>query len=831
LPQPPTAGAELGDAALRGLLLLALFATYPLALFCPIRTGPALVFYFQLPAFFAAALAATVWLLATAGQRAAAPPAGGGLGLGQRRWAGAALAAFAAVVAWTALSAFANRTAELPAAVETLGLFALPLLAALHPRLFRERTLARLLAMLWLLHAGHALWQVAVGYDQTVGLAGNRNWQGTMTAALLPFVGLALWPERGWRASTSWRRTAWLLPVAAAAVAAIFLMVKAESRGAWLGLAAYGALAGFHKLGWKLRLPAAAAALGLAAVLWLAGRDYLAGAAAADIRPPLWRGTAAMVAAHPLGVGPANFRREYPLYKPLAHKARPVAAEVTEHSHNEPLRLAAELGVPVALLWLALLLPLALPAPAGGFNRAAHVAAFLAVAHAMFDKTLVQPPLCVAGLLLLGWLWRPWLAAARPSPPPLRSPQSRAWLNAAVLLLVVPAAGWGLWASTRLTLASWWLRQGRLLAYDRTRPEAEYAAFRRAAEWTPESVEAQTRAGLAALHGPRSPQRALPHLLRARDLEPYFAHVNGEIGNALGSLGRPAEAQPFFLVDVEQFPFSPLARRRLLFAALLNGDLATARAQAGHLAELDARFARIRNPELLRRLPAWDPGAVAPGPALALAAALEPLLAETLPDPLAARLAAAGQLPPGVAVGALTAADARRWRALAALRGLLPAAAGLASPEPVLAARVAAPAELKRLPAWLWLLAADFDVLVRRPETGGGEWLLARRGGEFWRIDPAAAAGEAGRVASWVPRAADAAGGGWACPVPVSALSQPLELLRHLRRTAAPPLATDLPAGLDAWPSLRLLAWRQELARRLALPPAQVPLAVEVADW
>ncbi len=721
-----------------GLAALLLFGAYPLALVCPVTTGSGLVFYLQAPVLFWAGLTACAWLLAREFRRTDA----GGVAVAGVRQAWWMVAGFLLVAVWTLALAFWRRTAEPQSALETLALYAVPLAVALAPWTGPGRGWTFLLAGLWLANLLHGAWQWHAGFE-TVGLAGNRNWAGTLTLALAPWALLAGAEIKG--AERFGNVARWTL-AAIAGAAALALAWKSESRAVWLCLGAYavlhGLLARFQPLRRGLLFLLLAGGLAAVAVLWRG--NQVAAAVDRDIRLPMWAATVKMIADHPLtGVGPGNFRREFVVYKTVAHKARPVAAPVTEHPHNELLRLAAELGIPAALLWLFLLIPLLAPPPRDPVLRAAHFGAWMIAGTALFDKTLVQPPGCLAGLLFLGWLWRERLLPAGSgavSAVPAFAPAAwRVWTARGVM---VAAALFGLSWGARLVMASSWVRTG-WIAERNGQEDVAFAAFARAGLWNPYSVEAQTLAGMKAANALRDSRLALPYLSAARRLEPDFAHLNGEIGAALGALGRHGDAWEFFRREAELYPFSPLAARRLLIGSLATGRLDAAREMADRVVLLDARLAEIKlGTGVCRRLRGrWLAALQVGDEVTALAVGREwsdPGLGDVLPDPVFFQLAGAGLVPPRLQEENLDAADLLFWRRVQA-SALLAATHGAAGPVALLAAG-RGQLEALRVPAARLLRQAGWLTAVWRPQTGAGRpRFLVRRagGGDAGWIEPA----------------------------------------------------------------------------------------------
>ena len=600
------------DRWLLALLAVCLFLTYPLALVCPVRTGVPLAIYFELPTFYWMSLAAGGWLLLEimrSGGAASVP-----LYRDRNRlFLVMFLVFFPAVI----LRSVADRSFDGVVVVETIGMLAIPLFFALRPPGMLLRLLPPLLAVLWLVNAVHGLWQNHVGFE-VVGLAGSRNWMASLMIALMPWVWIALAGRSRLPVPTLVALVRRYGVPFMATLLALLLAYKGESRATWLLLAGYVLLFRLIPgLTWKGRtwIALTLAVAGLAVVLMCSDRWQRL--TADEIRPPLWKQTVKLIVDHPLtGVGAGNFQRDFVQYKSLEHKRSRVAAAVTEHPHNEPLRLAAEVGIPLTLLWLLLWLPLWTGPGTDTYSRALHFGAWMLCGHGLLDKTLVQQPTALLGLLFLGLLWNSRL------PDSVRKSRTvPRWLTASIVAVFLLA---GLTLGGTSALSAWYLRAGQV-AEDARMPQTAYEDYCRAAVWNPHMVEAQLRAGIAAMNLNR-PQDALPHFAAVIDLAPEYAHVNGEIGAALAMLGRHAEALPYFQHDVGLFPFDQMPARRLLRSLLDNGRYLEALRLAQRLPDLDLRrVMRSRGAESVAKLAQDFVNAVQEGhepEALAAAAAL-----------------------------------------------------------------------------------------------------------------------------------------------------------------------------------------------------------------
>jgi len=536
-------------AVARAVLPALLFAVFPVGLVWPTYAGFPLIFHLELPVLFWAGLFCAVALcigLFTGGMVR-------GMNEARVRWNDRLVLWTVVAVAWVFASLLMRRPRHSVAAVTTAALLLIPLWTAAAPRrlLPRAVTWRRVLLLLWLLHVSHALWQAALG-QETVGLVGNRNWLAALLAALIPW----LWIGR--------RRADRSAPAHWGAVCAtgvtLFLLILCRSRAVWLALGAYALLYApiprLSRVGRGVLLSGLTGIIGLAFWTWPAPfiEQW-----ERDIRPPLWVGTARMIADHPVfGVGPGNFRRVYVRYRSAAHHARPDVAPVTEHPHNETLRLAAEAGIPVALVWLAWLAPLLTPPRGGGLLRASHMSAFVLVLAGQFDKTLVRPPDALLAAICLGLLWRRRMHVR------LDWPWSRP-AGGGVVRVLLPAGLAVVWAvivGMRDVGAGWYWRKAWLLEAEGRFPEA-YAAYCKAELFKPGDVRAWFYAGDIAVRRLREPRLALKHLDRARCLEPDFAHIHRDFGLAYVALGDASKALAAFQREARLYPYEPAAWRDL----------------------------------------------------------------------------------------------------------------------------------------------------------------------------------------------------------------------------------------------------------------------------
>jgi O-antigen ligase/Flp pilus assembly protein TadD len=201
---------------------------------------------------------------------------------------------------------------------------------------------------------------------------GNPNFLGGHLSLLLP-LSLALALDRRRQAQSPGR---WLGAWVLVAMLGLGLLLT-QTRGAWIGAAlgmacvlwlASKAKSDLLRRNRKpLAILTAAAVLGLGGLL--AATPGLGSRLSSITKDPeaelsgrlfLMRKAVQLTALKPWwGVGPGNIRIQFPRVQALGwdpHARPPQAYVVGEHAHNDFLQMAAEAGVPAALLWAALML-------------------------------------------------------------------------------------------------------------------------------------------------------------------------------------------------------------------------------------------------------------------------------------------------------------------------------------------------------------------------------------------------------------------------------------------------------------------------------------------
>lgn len=209
---------------------------------------------------------------------------------------------------------------------------------------------------------------------------------------------------------------------AAAALAAllVFGSVLAASRTGAAGvllLAAWGALDRRldRRVRWLLgALPLLYAAGWLAMAAWASqhgqvfgGQARIADGAFATTRYAIWSDTLVLIAHHPwLGVGVGEFNFAWTL-APVAHRS----GEFFDHTHNLPLQLVVELGIPLGTfvvavlawaLWRALMASREASGGDGTALRAAFMMLLVIALHSMLEYPLWYAYFLLPAALLLG---------------------------------------------------------------------------------------------------------------------------------------------------------------------------------------------------------------------------------------------------------------------------------------------------------------------------------------------------------------------------------------------------------------------------------------------
>lgn len=277
----------------------------------------------------------------------------------------------------------------------------------------------------------------------------SPNHGAAACAALLPLAVALAWSAAGLR---RW------LALGAAGVLVGGLLI-AHSRAGWLdagvALAVLAALAGGRRarVGLVGLLSAGALAVAVAGpertALWLTEQvtpetsaviekgytDVLTG------RGQIYAEAVDLIRAAPwVGVGPGGFDDGYQFVK------RELNYRFASHAHQEFLQLCAEHGVPIALLWVGLVIVLAVTltrdaAGRGSARESLWIAAFSGTVAALLTDSLVDFPLRIGALAVLFFVGAGAAAGLLRPDAPLKAGQQRvAMLGLGLLALTAVAA-------------------------------------------------------------------------------------------------------------------------------------------------------------------------------------------------------------------------------------------------------------------------------------------------------------------------------------------------------------------------------------------------------
>jgi O-antigen ligase len=595
------------------LLVTGMFCSYPLALFPPgtIRFGFGIV----MPTVFLLSLFAIPLII-------------------RCRWTmpKSYLVGFAIFTGAVLINLAIHRNFE--AAVTVMGAILIPLsiaIIAVQTDFLGTKQIAKFAFIYWLVQVVYGSWGLAT--SEAVGLTGNRNWMASLLLGLTPgcwlFVRQRLGPGLRTLAifaigcgiptvlllHTDASRSAWLSLIVLVAALPVLLLLR--YRVAFVAF--YRARSSYNRILTMLMLvlaPITVLMLAHVALLkWASPQtvpERLLQTVREDIRVPMYASTMRLVGDHPLlGVGPGNFRREFTNYRSeSSYHSRLVAARVSVHPHNEALHMAAQLGLPAALAWLALLLPIVAAFILGNRRQVvAACAAYFLYFQSFLDQTLVQAPGCLVAFVALGLLWanklRP-LKELHPLHVPHHAHKTAYSLSVLIFLCAAIAV------SARELRRTALMRIGRIeeriaaaKPADLRTPHFEraYQAYTRAAVIAPQVPRGHFFAGLVAIDLLSKPKEALRHFAAAHKLDPNYAILNAKIGKALGVLGKSDEALPYFRRHCQLYPRSADGFQEYLICLGLNSSYDEMSDVLTHLRGIYAERAGLtHSPEQLEEL-------------------------------------------------------------------------------------------------------------------------------------------------------------------------------------------------------------------------------------
>ena len=276
-------------------------------------------------------------------------------------------------------------------------------------------------------------------------------------------------------------------------------------------------------------------------------------------RPLVYRDTLRLIADHPIrGVGPGLYRWRFRPYQTLE-----TTAQFT-HTHNDYLQVAAEWGIPLALLFWgfvgwrfvrALRLFFSHRSPATrGMALGCAAAIFAILIHSMVDFNLQIPANLAYFAVVLGLGWNARTA-----------PGQELGMTARLLRLLLAAA---------MLLAAWQVgRRYMALRIALATPAA--AGFERALDWDPANPDLHFM--LAGLYRDvpalRDADAAREHGERAAELSPHSWRAQSQLAQLYEVAGLDEEAERAYLRTIELNPLEAADQWRLANFYLRSGEL------------------------------------------------------------------------------------------------------------------------------------------------------------------------------------------------------------------------------------------------------------------
>lgn len=490
-----------------------------------------------------------------------------GIGVPRSREARAALLALvlamlliiaAAVAGGPASAVFGvhGRCQGLASGLAALVAFGVGLTSARH-----MRTFARAIALVLVLQSVVVFSQVLQGALPT-GTIGNQVLAGGWLAIAVAVVIAATRAERRPVSAALW---------VAGAIGALALGAVG-SRGAWVGVVAGLTVAVLAARSTRVRVATVALVVFVIVGTLAGGGASLAkldpgsldeGSAASRFH--IWRGTASMIADHPLlGVGTGRFLYVFPTYQPVGH-AQAEPGVRADQAHGLPLHTAAESGIPAALAacaFVALSLAAGLTRVRQGDAAALIATAGLAAwaAQALFGISTIESDglaFMFAGVLL-----------ARSGTAPM--PRSGRFALGAAAAVLVAACAWYVSADALHLRGLDAFYAGEMQsAWD-----LETAATRR----NPLVDSYRVGAADAAAYGAASDAAALETLETGIGLEPMSYDLLLARARLLRSSGTPAMGiLAAYRAAYESYPLGMTVGHETIAAALSAGDTAVAR--------------------------------------------------------------------------------------------------------------------------------------------------------------------------------------------------------------------------------------------------------------
>ena len=303
-----------------------------------------------------------------------------------------------------------------------LSWISIPLCVMLY-RSYIKRLFLHFITALWLLNAVQSIYQLSTHKD-CIGITGNRNWNAALLISITPLFLYSIFYFIKKSSNFKKIRPFFLVFSSIITVFTLFLLYKAESRGANIALLfsaiLFPFMQGFTSNSDKLKQVTKKVFLFLTFlilssffILPLFFGNYISSIISKDVRIPLWHGAYNLFISQPLiGTGSFAFEKFYGYHLPLELFLRPhYFAARFMHPHNQIAYLADSFGVFGLLAFLILLF---LPIIAciknykklSVFTKIVFFSYLMLLIHSQLDKIAVQWPTLFILLILQGMLWK-----------------------------------------------------------------------------------------------------------------------------------------------------------------------------------------------------------------------------------------------------------------------------------------------------------------------------------------------------------------------------------------------------------------------------------------
>ena len=440
---------------------------------------------------------------------------------------------------------------------------------------------------------------------QPLGLAGNINWTAASLATGLPFLGWLLfaWTEKKGGVFSSFRLPVAIVTGLILTGLAAWVLIKCESRATILAGMVIVLLGVFLILPWWGRFIQIVICCMLGLWFLIQFHHPIIKSLEDDVRIPMIGRTVAMTADHdvvtaalqaiatasmepfeelqaPTGIGPGEFRKVFAPYRANSrYGVRGVAAAVTIHPHNEFLFVMAQVGLIGAFGWL-LVLSATLRGAGGGeldaLGWAARFSAWAAVAHAMFDMNLVQPPCHLMGFAAIGLCWATLPGAESEEEKSVQpTTQLPFQVRVTCAVLAICMVGWATILLVEKANSAYYDRLARIAMHVGNDGRA-IELFEKVLAVDSEDINARYALGRLYAKQEKTIDKSSQYLESVIAQDPSFAHTNLLLGLNYMKQDKFADGLVCFQKEVALYPYALDVRQRVASGLFLSGKVADA---------------------------------------------------------------------------------------------------------------------------------------------------------------------------------------------------------------------------------------------------------------